>query len=1474
MANQSRNGGDVMEENTNIINNEENNYDVIVIEDKDEVIYEETVQVVQIDEPEFFTVGTDSAFVALGETNETLNHALLHNRDLDEQHPIKAITGLREELDGIHALKTVESDKRGYANYYMWKDEQSAVPSNKVGYFVSIHTRDHKVSICDDNTEIFGVTVGSAGFVGGQRYDELDNPQYEEYVLVANTGVVKVQCLPSVVAGDYVMSANDGRAKKTDNEHGYYVISIDDSDGTRHAVISLDSTMNQVYDLSEEVDKFNERIDIVEIQTEAAISAATKALKQSLESSVNSALQNSQNALDNVNSALDKVTDLEDGLTGVSGRVDAIQDNIVIAIQDKTPEIVGAMIDDVITTSQGIENIRTEIGTVQKDVETARADISSLSDAMQILDSFNEDDYKGVAGIVASAEDSVVQLAAIAKCSSNNYEILETWNRFDKKPSKVYYVKDEELYYYYDAETGDWPSTSDPTKAGLSEVLAGIRQNVNKNEAMVENLTSYIGRDYEIIPVWNRYAEVDAWNRAVADVYIIYYDTYTEKYYQCDLSILDRDPWGYSNTIPDGFEPLTDDDVEKIYYAEDSGRYYYYDDGWKSTESPSVAGLVESIALTKQLANKNEARINDIVSFTGKDGAALAEIKQKADNNEASINSLTSYVQKNYTELDAPWDASVRTEDDRVNIYYALDPTDNIWKYWYWKEEDQTPSWVGSPNPSDAGLVASIVNVQQQASSNGASIAALQSWQGTTNDAIASLKSSVGADGASIESLVMNISKYTVGKYSQAYGLTVAEAQELLRDGTVFVPSENTKESYKKEDDTYKERLFSRGFYYVWNKNDGVWYDGGNVKFITSYIRDNDAEYVVIEEGYTYSVVEADTKNNVTNPSNFTIYYFKDELAYYYYYNKWYPAQDPNFEVGALYEWDVDKELWQKVATLESNTLNRAISQIRQTENSIESSVADVEGNLSRVEQRVTDVESTYVTTTTFNDNLTQIKQEANDNSATLSLLVSSGIISVDTWSSAGKDTSKVYYNKSNKSYYYYLNGGTDWNKTTSITDVNIAAKIRSAGIITAINNDKSEIKISGDKVSITAEAINLAGAVTFEDLKNANTNSDGTLKTVINGSNITTGVIKSNGYNKNNTTGFANTGTEINLKDGSITSKNFKIDSNGDASLIGTFTTSNKSGKQIKIDGYSINLFSNDTQDSAAISFCTTNTTWESTGSDADLALAGVNNIIFGCRPKISGTASWTPMCSMMTHATNTSGKPTKVSFRPDITGLLGTENNRWFALNVNNIDCDSSIKVESTSANGVNIVHNKVQVCKDISSASSSSRVELNSDNADGCSIWFKNGDYYGSMLLNSSGQMQFSVPISASANNFTISKNLYAKTVVSGTEYTSAFLNIPSGYKRFSIGSSGWDTYFWVDKVKFNSEVEVDGNVILKKTVENKEYSINIYPYGPDNDWCNPTIRFNMAGKEGSLFINTDGSLIYQYNNKNYTVAKVST
>lgn len=218
----------------------------------------------------------------------------------------------------------------------------------------------------------------------------------------------------------------------------------------------------------------------------------------------------------------------------------------------------------------------------------------------------------------------------------------------------------------------------------------------------------------------------------------------------------------------------------------------------------------------------------------------------------------------------------------------------------------------------------------------------------------------------------------------------------------------------------------------------------------------------------------------------------------------------------------------------------------------------------------------------------------------------------------------------------------------------------------------------------------------------------------------------------------------------GKIQSKNgecfFDLDKN-EASWVGKLTTKSKdlSGYQVIIDGYSMELKYDGSPRSASISFCTTPESWDTIGTNTDIAIAGSEHVYLGHRPLVSGQPVWTAICQV--------GRTSSAyTFEPCLDNvLLGAKNeghNRWSALNTVDINFLGNITSEIDSEDRyIDISNTKIQA---YSSHTDKTRVELNNDDPNGCSVWFfnksedKSIDYFGRIMLNRSGQMAFNVPI----------------------------------------------------------------------------------------------------------------------------------
>lgn len=279
-----------------------------------------TVEIIEVSDLDYDSVETFDAFPALGVSNDDLQHALLNGRELADQHPITAITGLQESLDEITSLKPIYSDKIGVASYYKWYDGAH----DESGYFVSMVPHTSTIAVCE-GSDIFGVTVSTAGFVGNEGYIEEINkdgttrkvrePRDNTYAIVATTGIVDVRCASDVVDGDYVISDKHGIAIKTTSNCGYKVFAIEDKDGVPYASISLGVQACVTDALGQKVKHLTTRMDDAEINIAAAMNVATEAYNKS------AAL--AYEALDSASDAANKADDVMSKVEEVEGAVNS-----------------------------------------------------------------------------------------------------------------------------------------------------------------------------------------------------------------------------------------------------------------------------------------------------------------------------------------------------------------------------------------------------------------------------------------------------------------------------------------------------------------------------------------------------------------------------------------------------------------------------------------------------------------------------------------------------------------------------------------------------------------------------------------------------------------------------------------------------------------------------------------------------------------------------------------------------------------------------------------------------------------------------------------------------------------------------------------------------------------------------------------------------------------------------------------------
>lgn len=189
------------------------------------------------------------------------------------------------------------------------------------------------------------------------------------------------------------------------------------------------------------------------------------------------------------------------------------------------------------------------------------------------------------------------------------------------------------------------------------------------------------------------------------------------------------------------------------------------------------------------------------------------------------------------------------------------------------------------------------------------------------------------------------------------------------------------------------------------------------------------------------------------------------------------------------------------------------------------------------IEQKVSEKLTTYSTTDEMN-NAINIAQ--NDSSNDTDNKLKAYPTTEEMESKIAQTSNSITLGVSKKlNDYYYTKSEID------ITNEGIKSTVSEK-----VGNDEviSKINQSAEKVQVSATKLDLKGYATFSDLSTSG-------KTTINGDNITTGTIKSKNYAVDEN-GNATAGTQINLTNGIIDSKNFTLDSKGNVNVSGLLTT------------------------------------------------------------------------------------------------------------------------------------------------------------------------------------------------------------------------------------------------------------------------------------------------------------------------------
>lgn len=328
----------------------------------------------------------------------TTNHSLLDGRELPNQHPISAISNLKEELDEIKSLKRVYSSENGFGEFRKWDDENPKW-EDRSGYFVKLIGGTENVAICTNQDDVYGVSVIHSGFVGGQDIsDKSDDPLY---ALVGITGALRVRTDGTATTGDYIVPNELGVATKSKNNCGYKVISTGSYASYEYLTIAVtpqNDKINKIYgtlmDAEGSFGNIVVRLDKVESKVD--------------------------NATDRINIAINNNDELKNLIKENTKNIESVGATAQEA--QKAANQATEKANQAVTEANNAKNEALAAANEAKDrVNASLADINDLKDKMTIISSFNDGDGNtGVQGFVDVAEKNNMLLGSLQE-SVNEY---------------------------------------------------------------------------------------------------------------------------------------------------------------------------------------------------------------------------------------------------------------------------------------------------------------------------------------------------------------------------------------------------------------------------------------------------------------------------------------------------------------------------------------------------------------------------------------------------------------------------------------------------------------------------------------------------------------------------------------------------------------------------------------------------------------------------------------------------------------------------------------------------------------------------------------------------------------------------------------------------------------------------------------------------------------------------------------------
>ena len=704
---------------------------VTIVEESPKIESSEEVEVIEISETASVPIGIQDAFPALGADNVDLKHGILYGRDNPNQHPITAITGLREELDKIESLQTIYSDKKQQANYYMWIDENPSQESRD-GFFVCVCAGTDKIQKCNRKSDVLGVTVAEAGFVGGQEYIKAEDGKRTgrdgTYGLVVTTGIACVRCETNIAVGDYVVPNQDGIAEKSDGKYGYLVTAIEDRNGINYAAISLVASSTLLQSMANSVQDLDDRMRGAEHNIVSATNIANAAYALATEAKDNTAVDIDA-IKDKINEAIEKVDEN-------TNTIDSL--NNVVSNTSKTAAQAKAIAESAVNSA---ESIRKDAVSTANDALTS---VNNLIKDVEPITKWTDGENTGASYFVEHVQNDLATKTEVEAAETHTQNVMAV---VQKNAATIQ----------------SWVSSINKYNVGEHSQAYGLT---------LEQAKSILKEDVIYIPTvdHNESTEIPINGNGIDDIS-------TEKFLKGYAYRWDGTGWYVSKAQSVAFSGeyvignaecpywlVLDKDVEYGGAIYDLGGLYKWEDGaWVKVSSVVDNSISRAVSSIHQTANEIAA---EVVSARG-DAASL---NIRIQNNETAVQTLASHMIGDYATVGS-WDANGKTTD---RIYYAQDTK----LYWYYKDG----AWHSTDKSYEAGLTGTVAAIEQKADEDGASIA--QVVEAVGEDGKVSAASIVTAINAQSGESAINLS---ADKINFEGFTTFVRPEDLGENGTTVI---------------------------------------------------------------------------------------------------------------------------------------------------------------------------------------------------------------------------------------------------------------------------------------------------------------------------------------------------------------------------------------------------------------------------------------------------------------------------------------------------------------------------------------------------------------------------------------------------------------------------------------------------------------------------------------------------------------